>query len=135
MNEVYDMSMTLHILFSKVLLFLLVLHLILVFIGDTSKFGYIKRLMFFLPTYYSVIAFIFFTGMLNLAIVHFSLSWQILVMIVCWILLIGFGAIGFKRLKNVRITKEFDKFKRFMAVKIFAEMILIVLSIVVGVMY
>jgi hypothetical protein len=104
-----------------------------VFIGDTAKFGYIKRLMLFLPTYYVFMAFIFFTGMLNLAILHFSMSLSIWVMIVCWIGLIPLGAIGFKRLKAVRVNKEFGKFKRFMAIKIICEMIIIGFGTFIGI--
>ena len=45
MIETYMMSVSLHLGFVKILLVLLVLHLGLVFIGDTAKFSYIKRLM------------------------------------------------------------------------------------------
>ena len=40
MIETYEMSIGLHLLFVKVLLGLLVLHLGLVFIGDTAKFSF-----------------------------------------------------------------------------------------------
>lgn len=133
MIETYEMSIGLHLLFIKVLLGLLVLHLGLVFIGDTAKFGYIKRLMLFLPMYYVFMAFIFFTGMLNLAILHFSMSLSIWVMIVCWIGLIPLGAIGFKRLKAVRVNKEFGKFKKFMAIKIFCEIAIVGFGTFIGI--
>lgn len=133
MIETYEMSIGLHLLFVKVLLGLLVLHLGLVFIGDTAKFSYIKRLMYFLPTYYIFMAFIFFTGMLNLAILHFSMSLSIWVMIVCWISLIPLGAIGFKRLKAVRINREFVKFKKFMLIKIICEFIIVGLGTYIGI--
>ena len=133
MIETYEMSIGLHLLFVKVLLGLLVLHLGLVFIGDTAKFSYIKRLMYFLPTYYIFMAFIFFTGMLNLAILHFSMSLSIWVMIVCWISLIPLGAIGFKRLKAVRINRGFAKFKKFMLIKIICEFIIVGLGTYIGI--
>lgn len=135
MVETYEMSTWLHLSFIKILLGLLILHIVLVFVGDTSKFSYIKRLMYFLPTYYVFLAFIFFTGVLNLAILHFSISFSVVFMIVCWIALIPFGAAGFNRLKRVRITKEFSKFKKFMIFKIVCEIILVVLAIVVGVVF
>ncbi|ABK83250.1 hypothetical protein Q4Y15_000580 [Campylobacter fetus] len=135
MGETYEMSTWLHLSFIKILLGLLILHIVLVFVGDTSKFSYIKRLMYFLPTYYVFLAFIFFTGVLNLAILHFSISFSVVFMIVCWIALIPFGAAGFKRLKRVRITKEFSKFKKFMIFKIVCEIILVVLATVVGVVF
>lgn len=133
MIETYTLSASLHLGFIKILLVLLVVHLGLVFIGDTAKFGYIKRLMLFLPTYYVFMAFIFFTGMLNLAILHFSMSLSIWVMIVCWIGLIPLGAIGFKRLKAVRVNKEFGKFKKFMAIKIICEMIIVGFGTFIGI--
>ncbi|WP_096018673.1 hypothetical protein [Campylobacter lanienae] len=133
MIETYEMSIGLHLLFVKVLLGLLVLHLGLIFIGDTAKFSYIKRLMYFLPTYYIFMAFIFFTGMLNLAILHFSMSLSIWVMIVCWISLIPLGAIGFKRLKAVRINREFAKFKKFMLIKIICELAIVGLGTYIGI--
>ncbi|MBR2158805.1 MAG: hypothetical protein IJ964_02420, partial [Campylobacter sp.] len=94
---------------------------------------YIKRLMYFLPTYYIFMAFIFFTGMLNLAILHFEMSFSIWVMIVCWVALIPFGAIGFKRLKAVRLNKEFGKFKKFMAIKIFCEIAIVGFGTFIGI--
>lgn len=133
MSETYALSASLHLGFIKIILGLLFIHLGLVFIGDTSKFAYIKRLMLFLPTYYVFMAFIFFTGMLNLAILHFSMSVSIWIMIVCWILLIPLGAAGFKRLKAVRLNKEFGKFKRFMAIKIIAEMVIIGFGTFIGI--
>ncbi|WP_279061072.1 hypothetical protein [Campylobacter lanienae] len=133
MIETYDMSIGLHLLFVKVLLGLLVLHFGLVFIGDTTKFSYIKRLMYFLPTYYLFMASIFFTGMLNLAFLHFSMSLSIWIMIICWIALIPLGAIGFKRLKAVRISKEFGKFKRFMAIKIACEIVIVSFGTYIGI--
>lgn len=133
MIETYMMSVSLHLGFVKILLVLLLLHLGLVFIGDTAKFSYIKRLMYFLPTYYIFMAFIFFTGMLNLAILHFEMSFSIWIMIVCWVALIPFGAIGFKRLKAVRLNKKFGKFKKFMAIKIFCEIAIVGFGTFIGI--
>lgn len=135
MNETYLMSLGLHVWFAKALFVLLGVHLVLVFVGDTSKFAYIKRLMYFLPTYYLFMAFVFFTGILNLAILHFGLSLSVVLMMVCWVLLIPLGAIGFKRLKQVRISKEFGAFKRFMLVKICIELVLVGAATIFGVMF
>lgn len=135
MNEVYEMSLNLHLLFIKVLFGLLILHILLVFVGDTAKFAYIKRLMYFLPTYYLFMAFVFFTGILNLAITHFSVGISVWIMIFCWIALIPLGAIGFKRLKRVKVTKEFDKFKKFMLVKTVCEIALVVFATLIGVLF
>ena len=54
-------------------------------------------------------------------------------MIVCWVALIPFGAIGFKRLKAVRLNKEFGKFKKFMAIKIFCEIAIVGFGTFIGI--
>lgn len=135
MSEVYTMSLWLHLMFIKILLILLIVHLCLVFIGDTSKFSYIKRLMYFLPTYYVFMAFVFFTGILNLSILYFHLNFRIIIMIIFWIALIPLGAIGFKKLKQVRLTKDFKKFKFFMLIKIICEMILVIVATIIGIKF
>ncbi|OFI50126.1 hypothetical protein CFF27374_01190 [Campylobacter fetus subsp. fetus] len=136
MGETYEMSTWLHLSFIKILLGLLILHIVLVFVGDTSKFSYIKRLMYFLPTYYVFLAFIIFYGRIKFSLFYILvISFSVVFMIVCWIALIPFGAAGFKRLKRVRITKEFSKFKKFMIFKIVCEIILVVLATVVGVVF
>lgn len=135
MSETYVFSLDLHLAFCKAILAMFAIHLVLVFMGNTAKFSYIKRLMLFLPSYYLFMALIFFTGILNLAISEFSLSLSILVMILAWFALLFLGILGFKRLKRVRKDRNFFEFKRFMALKIIAEAVILGLTILVGVKF
>ena len=61
------------------------------------------------------------------------MSFSIWIMIVCWVALIPFGAIGFKRLKAVRLNKEFGKFKKFMVIKIFCEIVIVGFGTFIGI--
>lgn len=133
MNEVYELSLSLHLFFIKTLVVLLILHLLLVFLKQNQK--YIVRLRLFLPLYYTNLAFVFFTGALELGILRFSLDFGIILMIISFFMLIFLGIAGFKRLKRLQINKDFNAFKYFMSIKIITECFIIILSTYVGIKF
>lgn len=134
MGETYLFSLDLHLFFIKIILFFMLLHLLLVWLPN-KNFSYIKRLMFFLPAYYCVLACIIFSGFLNLAFLHFSMDFSIGLMLFASVVLIILGAKGFKKLKAFRTNKNLRNFRIFMSVKILLEMLVITLTIIISVKF
>lgn len=135
MSELFALSFDLHIFFAKFLGFLMLLHLGFVWAFDYEKFSYFKRLMLFLPFYYLIISFVFFTGVLLWALRNFAFDFTIFAMIFAFLSFIGLGAAGFKRLKIARITKQITKFRLFMSAKIAIEIVILGLTIFIGVKF
>lgn len=134
MGQTYILSLDLHLLFVKLILIFMLAHLVLVWLKN-KNFAYIKRLMFFLPAYYCVLACIVFSGFLNLALLHFSMNTSIVAMLVASVVLIILGAKGFKKLKALRINNNIKNFRIFMSVKILLEMLVIIITTIISVKF
>ncbi|KAF0589949.1 MAG: putative membrane protein [Candidatus Campylobacter infans] len=134
MGQTYILSLDLHLFFVKLILIFMLAHLVLVWLKN-KNFAYIKRLMFFLPAYYCVLACIVFSGFLNLALLHFSMNASIVAMLVASVVLIILGAKGFKKLKALRINNNIKNFRIFMSVKILLEMLVIIITTIISVKF
>lgn len=134
MGQTYILSLDLHLFFVKLILIFMLAHLVLVWLKN-KNFAYIKRLMFFLPAYYCVLACIVFSGFLNLALLHFSMNASIVAMLVASVVLIILGAKGFKKLKALRINNNIKNFRIFMSVKILLEMLIIIITTIISVKF
>lgn len=122
--ELYKLALSLHINFVFILIGLIVLHFCLVQFGVNSA-SYAKRIRFFLPTYYMFLAAILLTGLLMMSAYYFHLSLRSVVMIAALTLLIGLGAMEFKKLKLAMRTKNFIDFRKKMRFKILLDLILV----------
>ena len=118
LSELYELARSIHIGLAFTLLALVAAHFCLI------NFG----IRLFLPTYYSFLAAMMLTGLLLMSVFYFYLSLKALVMIAVWILLIGLGAIEFKRLKIAMKTKKFAAFRAKMRLKIAADFVLILIA-------
>lgn len=134
MGQTYILSLDLHLFFVKLILIFMLAHLMLVWLKN-KNFAYIKRLMFFLPAYYCVLACIVFSGFLNLALLHFSMNASIVAMLVASVVLIILGAKGFKKLKALRINNNIKNFRIFMSIKILLEMLVIIITTIISVKF
>lgn len=134
MGQTYILSLNLHLFFVKLILIFMLAHLVLVWLKN-KNFAYIKRLMFFLPAYYCVLACIVFSGFLNLALLHFSMNASIVAMLVASVVLIILGAKGFKKLKALRINNNIKNFRIFMSIKILLEMLVIIITTIISVKF
>lgn len=134
MGQTYILSLDLHLFFVKLILIFMLVHLVLVWLKN-KNFAYIKRLMFFLPAYYCVLACIVFSGFLNLALLHFSMNASIVAMLVASVVLIILGAKGFKKLKALRINNNIKNFRIFMSIKILLEMLVIIITTIISVKF
>ncbi len=134
MGQTYILSLDLHLFFVKLILIFMLAHLVLVWLKN-KNFAYIKRLMFFLPAYYCVLACIVFSGFLNLALLHFSMNAGIVAMLVASVVLIILGAKGFKKLKALRINNNIKNFRIFMSIKILLEMLVIIITTIISVKF
>lgn len=134
MGQTYILSLDLHLFFVKLILIFMLAHLVLVWLKNKNV-AYIKRLMFFLPAYYCVLACIVFSGFLNLALLHFSMNASIVAMLVASVVLIILGAKGFKKLKALRINNNIKNFRIFMSIKILLEMLVIIITTIISVKF
>ena len=124
LSELYELAHSIHIGLAFTLLALVAAHFCLINFGVNSP-AYAKRIRLFLPAYYSFLAAMMLTGLLLMSVFYFYLSLKALVMIAVWILLIGLGAMEFKRLKKAMKTKNFAAFRAKMRLKIAADFVLI----------
>ncbi len=96
------------------------------------RFAYARRLRLFLPTYYLFLGLLFFTGILNLALIKFQLNPRDWGMIALFVPLVFLGVLGFSKLKKTSVNGEWASFKRFMLVKILSEFAIITLASALG---
>jgi len=101
MQEMIHLSIQLHLIFIFLLIALIGVNIYL--LKKEMPFGYLsKRLELLAPQYYIALSAIFFTGLLVMAVRHFSVSWSVWVMSVAWIFLLVFGIRGHKMYKKVK---------------------------------
>ena len=127
LSELYELARSIHIGLAFTLLALVAAHFCFINFGVNSP-TYAKRIRLFLPTYYAFLAAMMLTGLLLMSVFYFYPSPKALVMIAVWVLLIGFGAMEFKRLKTAIKTKNFADFRAKMRLKIAADFVLILIA-------
>ena len=127
LSELYELARSIHIGLAFMLLALVAAHFCLINFGVNSL-AYAKRIRLFLPTYYAFLAAMMLTGLLLMSVFYFYPSFKALVMIALWVLLIGLGAMEFKRLKTAIKTKNFVDFRAKMRLKIAADLLLILIA-------
>ena len=81
-----------------------------------------------MPAYYAFLAAMMLTGLLLMSVFYFYPSFKALAMIAIWVILIGLGAMEFKRLKAAIKTKNFAAFRAKMRLKIAADFVLILIA-------
>ena len=127
LSELYELARSIHIGLAFTLLAIVAAHFCLINFGVNSP-AYAKRIRLFLPTYYAFLAAMMLTGLLLMSVFYFYPSFKALVMIAVWALLIGLGAMEFKRLKTAIKTKNFADFRAKMRLKIAADFVLILIA-------
>ena len=127
LSQLYELARSIHIGLAFMLLALVAAHFCLINFGVNSP-AYAKRIRLFLPAYYAFLAAMMLTGLLLMSIFYFYPSLKALVMIAVWVILIGLGAMEFKRLKAAIKTKNFTAFRAKMRLKIAADFVLILIA-------
>lgn len=127
LSQLYELARFIHIGLAFTLLALVAAHFCLINFGVNSP-AYAKRIRLFLPAYYAFLAAMMLTGLLLMSVFYFYPSIKALVMIAVWVLLIGLGAMEFKRLKTAMKTKNFADFRAKMRLKIAADFVLILIA-------
>lgn len=126
--EVYNMSLSLHVLFTCLVLLTFVLQFVFVWSKDKESISYIKRPMFLAPSYYLFLTCVFFTGILNMAFDKFEFSLRIFLMIILWFMFLISGIYGHILLKSLRKYKNFEVYRKKMSIKFFLEIFLIIIA-------
>lgn len=127
LSQLYELARSIHIGLAFTLLALVAAHFCLINFGVNSP-AYAKRIRLFLPAYYAFLAAMMLTGLLLMSVFYFYPSFKALAMIAIWALLIGLGAMEFKRLKAAIKTKNFAAFRAKMRLKIAADFVLILIA-------
>lgn len=127
LSQLYELARSIHIGLAFTLLALVAAHFCLINFGVNSP-AYAKRIRLFLPAYYAFLAAMMLTGLLLMSVFYFYPSLKALVMIAVWVILIGLGAMEFKRLKAAIKTKNFTAFRAKMRLKIAADFVLILIA-------
>ena len=127
LSQLYELARAIHIGLAFTLLALVAAHFCLINFGVNSP-AYAKRIRLFLPAYYAFLAAMMLTGLLLMSVFYFYPSLKALAMIAVWVILIGLGAMEFKRLKAAMKTKNFAAFRAKMRLKIAADFVLILIA-------
>ena len=128
MNELISLSSQLHLVFI-VVCFRLILSNIYLLRSDRTFFNLSKRLELLAPQYYIVLAAIFFTGIIVMAVRQFSFSLSVWLMIAVWIGMLVLGIKAHKRYKTLeRSEASQDAYKRFALKKYSIDLILLVVT-------
>ncbi len=127
LSQLYELARSIHIGLAFTLLALVAAHFCLINFGVNSP-AYAKRIRLFLPAYYAFLAAMMLTGLLLMSVFYFYPSLKALAMIAVWVILIGLGAMEFKRLKAAIKTKNFAAFRAKMRLKIAADFVLILIA-------
>lgn len=127
LSQLYELARFIHIGLAFTLLALVAAHFCLINFGVNSP-AYAKRIRLFLPAYYAFLAAMMLTGLLLMSVFYFYPSLKALVMIAVWVILIGLGAMEFKRLKAAIKKKNFAAFRAKMRLKIAADFVLILIA-------
>ncbi|WP_314704009.1 hypothetical protein [Campylobacter rectus] len=127
LSQLYELARFIHIGLAFTLLALVAAHFCLINFGVNSP-AYAKRIRLFLPAYYAFLAAMMLTGLLLMSVFYFYPSFKALAMIAIWVILIGLGAMEFKRLKAAMKTKNFAAFRAKMRLKIAADFVLILIA-------
>lgn len=127
LSQLYELARSIHIGLAFMLLALVAAHFCLINFGVNSP-AYAKRIRLFLPAYYAFLAAMMLTGLLLMSVFYFYPSFKVLAMIAIWVILIGLGAMEFKRLKAAIKTKNFAAFRAKMRLKIAADFVLILIA-------
>lgn len=126
MEDLYNISISLHRFFAICAFVLSIIHIYLTQFGQGAK--YVKKIRFFLPTYYSFLAALFMTGITILPILKFQLTFQIIFMLIAFAIMIFLGVLGYKFLKIAWATKRFDTYKKQMRIIIGINLALILIA-------
>lgn len=127
LTEVFILAKSIHIYIVLIILALILIYFCLVNFGINSP-NYAKRIKLFLPTYYGFLAAMILTGLLLMSAFYFQLSLKSAIMIVAVTLLIGLGAVEFKKLKQAMIKKNFTDFRQKMRIKVAVDFALILIA-------
>lgn len=86
MDELVKLSIKLHVIFIYAMILLACINLALIALNK-DFLTFTKKVRFFAPQYYMLLAAIFFTGLLVFAVTRFYLSLSVFLMIMSWLII------------------------------------------------
>ena len=128
MDELIRLSSQLHLLFIILLVVLIGLNIYLLK-SDKTFLKLSKRLELIAPQYYIVLAAIFLTGIIVMAVQQFSFPFSVWVMVLVWVLIVAVGIRGHKIYKRIERTEASQTaYKRFAIKKYTIDLIAVIVT-------
>lgn len=131
MEDLIIMAINLHLIFIVAMVLLGLLNLYFIYASE-NFLSLTKKIKFVSPQYYMMFASIFFTGLIVLGVTQFKLSFEILLMILVWIIIFVTSIKSFKLYKRTRTSGKSaqEAYKKFVIKKYLIDAILL---LVVGI--
>lgn len=123
MQDLYYLSLKLHNFFVVLFFIFNFIYIILVS-RNTKNVNFQKNIRLFLPTYYTVLIFIIFTGSIILPIFHFKLNTSTILMILLSIYIVVINVVLYKNLKQ-KLYKKYQKLALILITSILISIILV----------
>ncbi len=133
--EVYEFIKALHLYSLYATGFLMIFYLSLTQGNFTTEFVFIKKIRLFLPIYYTFLAFIIFTGALLWALNHFAIGFNVILMMLCWILIFALAIFHFVQFKKARKIRHYRVFRWLSFVILFCELALLILPFIIHLIF
>lgn len=116
MEELMYWAVALHWVFVTAMILLAGVNLFFLYRHDAFV-TFSKKVQFVAPQYYMTMAALFFTGLIALAVVNFSMSLEVILMIVAWFFIFVFSMKGYKLYKrthkdDIEQTQRYKKFAK-----------------------
>lgn len=125
MDKSYEFFLAIHLYTLYASGFLMIFYLALTQGNFKTEFDFIRRIRIFLPVYYLFLALILFTGVLLLALNHFAMSVNFLLMIVAWFLIFALAIFHFILFKKARRARRYNTFRWMSIVVLLLELALL----------
>ncbi len=129
-EEIHELIVALHLYSLYATGFLMLFYLSLTQGSFKTEFVFIKKIRLFLPIYYVFLALIIFTGSLLLALNHFAMNFNIILMILSWVLIFALAIFHFIQFKKARKMRHYRVFRWLSFVILLCELALLVLPFI-----
>lgn len=127
MDKNYELFLAVHLYTLYASGFLMTFYFALTQGDFKTEFDFVRRIRVFLPIYYLFLALIFFTGLLLLALNHFTMRGDFWLMIAAWLGIFALAIFHFILFKRARRARQYKAFRWMSVVILLAELVLLLL--------
>lgn len=128
MDQMLGMSLGLHVGFAIIVLVVAIGHVGMILSAKEYKWLF-GKIHWWIPAYYFLLSAMFFTGLIAWTVLHFKLSFWVVIMLLAWMLMLGGSIMAYKRFKLTKTSsnpKYQENFKSFALKKYIFDCALII---------